>query len=491
MLLRDILVIEENLTPAELVKYKGKYLSILIDLIDAGTRLPIDPEKRSGFSDPVAVINKEDIRALRDALEKAKAGAGKADIKSALPKKVRMTIDGKEQEQLLSLLFKSEKFTSRDNKKAYNSGHLAELFMGLCVTAKFISVGQPIGADQIMKLIPIDHEIDRKNYVFTITSNIQYPDRGAKTDTLNFLARIPARSAEEFLIQATAGKFDSDLQAVLSSTIKYVNDSASIKQSIQRVRNDKNNNHIDVVSDGTSNAKGTKADLTLKIDGSKERILSLKTYSSDTLGQVSGTDFDQISKWFNISFGLNLDKYRSYFDDKDNKETVYKNIIKLYDEVIFPAVKNLVDTQNPGEEADIVRQLARAANFFARGESMEDVEIVKLDDKASQGNYKILRFSENLEDAMKELDLEAKMIGKDGRTIQIFVKPEEGKDKGDKLCQFRTQKMGGYPRNYFETGPVLEALTEVSQIEANAPDKTEVTPGGTTLTVSSGTRELK
>ena len=148
----------------------------------------------------------------------------------------------------------------------------------------------------------------------------------------------------------------------------------------------------------------------------------------------------------------------------------------LYDQVIFPQIEKSLATQSPGKEAAIVKQLARAANYFARGEAMEDVEIVKLDDKIKSGNYKILRFSDDLYDAMKHLDLEAKLIntGK-GRTIQIWVKPEADEKvskSANKLCQFRTQKMGDSYRNYFETGAMLEKLTQIEQ-QAQTQRKTD------------------
>lgn len=484
MILRDIIVVEKTLTPAELIKYGGKYLRTLIDLVDADKPLPINPELRGRFSEPYAVINKDQIPVLQAALDDP-------DMKSALPKKVRMTIDGEEQEQPLSILFKGTEFTSLEQKKEYNAGHLAELFMGLCVAAKFFSLGQPIRADQIIDMLGhVNSEIAGKNYVFTISSNIQYPDRGAKTDTLNFLARVPARSAEAFLKQATARKFDSGLQAVLSSTVKYVNDSVSVKQSTERVRNDKNNNHIDVTSDGTSDAKGTKADLTLKVDGTKVNLLSLKTYSSDTLGQASGLSFENLGKWFKTNFDLNIDAHKDQFDPAQGEDTVYNNLLKFYDTVVFPYVEERIENQRPGTEAEIVKQLARAANIYARGDTLEDVEVVKLDDKISSGSYKVLRFSDNLQDAMKHLDLDVRYINKgNSRTIQIWTIPADGEKvaKGEnKLCQFRTTKMGGYARNYFETGPMLEALTAV-----NTPVDTETTPSGTTKTVSSSTRELK
>jgi len=245
-----------------------------------------------------------------------------------------------------------------------------------------------------------------------------------------------------------------------------------VANACQRVRQDKNSNRIDVVSDGTSDAKGTKADLVLKVDGTKINLLSLKTYGSDTLGQISGINYDAVSKWFKISFGIDLSKYQSLFDPTLPNETIYENILKLYDDVIYPTVQSKVEDQSPGKEAQIVEQLASAANYFARGENLEDVEIVKLDDKVKEGNYKILRFSDDLKEAMKSLDLEAKLVGKgQGRTIQIWVKPAEGEKvaKGsNKLCQFRTQKMGDSYRNYFESGPMLEQLTA---LDTSDPEK--------------------
>lgn len=468
--MRDLIniITETALTKSELVKHNGKYLATLIDLVGNGIPLPVDPSYRDKLGD-IIEYDPAGVSALQAALDSG-------DIAANLPKNAAVLVNGKPTQIPWGALFKGKEFTGLEVKKDYNTGHLAELMMGLAVSAKFFNLGADVTVEQVIQMAQfadVGIPPGSKNYRVSLLKEIDYPESGSKKDSLNFLAVVPAKSAESFFNQLNSGKWTRDLGAVFASAVKYANESVGVANACQRVRQDKSNNQIDVVSDGTSDAKGTKADLTLKIDGTKVNLLSLKTYSTDTLGQVSGTDFDQVSKWFDISFGLKLDKYRSYFDDTLDKETVYKNIIKLYDEVIFPAVKDLVDTQSPGKEAQIVRQLAKAANFFARGESMEDVEIVKLDDQVSKGNYKILKFSDDLYDAMKELDLEAKMIGKDGRTIQIFVKPEEGKDKGDKLCQFRTQKMGGYPRNYFETGTMLEKLTALEPTVPKASSEEE------------------
>lgn len=484
MFLRELILVEKSLTTAELEKHDGKYLRILIDLINADTDLPVDPSKRSEIGDTVKVDASE-VPVLQAALDSG-------NIKATLPKKIKMYVNGKLELQPTSVLFKGAEFSGAEGKKPYNAGHLAELFMGLCVSAKFFNIGNTITTEQVLDMIGyIETVIEGKNYVFTITRNISYPEMGNKTDSLSFLARIPARSAESFITMAKARKFDADLQAVFASAVRYVNESNTVADSCAKVRKDKNNNRIDVISDGTSDAKGTKADLTLKVDGQKINLLSLKTFGSDTLGQFSGLSYDNLSKWFRINFNLDIAPYKQQFDPSLGDATIEKNLIKFYDDIVYPHVQKTVEDQRPGVEAQIVKQLAHAANVYARGETLEDVEIVKLDDKISSGSYKILKFSDNLQDAMKHLDLETRYVNKgSGRTIQIWVKPAEGEKvaKGaNRLCQFRTQKTGGYIRNYFESGPMLEALTA-----AEYNSQASVVPkGGTAMSTTHSTRELK
>lgn len=474
--LKESMLSEKALTPAELAKDGGKYLEILINFVGNNLPIEIDPSYRDQLG-PHAQVDPSMLPELQQALNSD-------NISAVLPKKIKLIIDGKTTLVPWGAIFKGTEFTGIAGKKSYNAGHLAELFMGLAVSTKFINLGADITADQVIGMAQstsVSLPPKEKNYQYALTQPINYPDPKSKVDTLNFFAKVPARSAEAFNNQLKSGTFEPDLEALLASSVLYANESQGVANACQRVRQDKNNNAIDVVSDGTSDAKGTKADLTLKIDGTKVNLLSLKTYSTETLGQISGIGFDQVSKWFNVSFGINLDKYRSYFDETLDPDVRYKNIAMLYDKVIFPQIQKSLENQVPGKEAAIVRQLARAANYFARGESMEDVEIVKLDDKIKSGNYKIMRFSDDLEEAMSHLDLEARLINKgEGRTIQIWAKPEpdEKVAKGaNRLCQFRTQKMGDSYRNYFETGSMLEKLTSVEQKakDARATDQPGIT----------------
>lgn len=452
---------EKSLTAAELTKHSGQYLKILIQFVGNGLPVPVDPAYRDEFGDNIQIDP-----AMLPALE---AALNSDNISANLPKKVQVVFNGKKVSAPWGLIFKGKEFTGIAGKKAYNAGHLAELIMGLSISAKFLNLGADITVEQLMAMIGyITPSIQGTNYRFSHVGNIQYPESKAKNDLLNFVAIVPPRSAEAFLEQAQSGRFESDIAAVLASAVRYCNESEGVQNACERVRKDTNSNNIEVISDGSSDAKGTKADLQLKVDGSKINLLSLKTFSTETLGQISGLGYEQVSKWFDVAFGIDVSEYQGLLDPTLPKEKIYSNLLNvIYDEVVYPQVERMVNDQSPGKEAMIVKRLARAALFHARGESMEDLEVVKLDDSISSGNYKILKFSDDLEEAMTHLDLETKLVGKgQGRTIQIWIKPAEGEKVArgsNKLCQFRTQKMGDSYRNYYEIGPMMEVLTRVER----------------------------
>jgi hypothetical protein len=254
---------------------------------------------------------------------------------------------------------------------------------------------------------------------------------------------------------------------VLNSAVKFANESGGVANACQRVRKDPNNNNIQVVSDGTSDAKGTKADMVLAVDGQKINLLSLKT-DTKTLGQKSGLEFENVQYFFATSFGIDITPYRSYLDPTLGKEKLFQNLcVELYDKIIYPQVKRMVEDQTPAREVSLIKRLSRAANIFARGDKLEDIVIVKLNDKVAAGNYKVMRYTDALEDAMKHLDLDVNYQTREGgRTIQILVKPKPGEKLGSKsnlLCQFRTQLMGDYPRNYFEVGEIMEDLVSIDE----------------------------
>ena len=132
---------------------------------------------------------------------------------------------------------------------------------------------------------------------------------------------------------------------------------------------------------------------------------------------------------------------------------------------------------------------SRSANMHARGSSMEDVEVVKLDDSVKSGGYKVLKFSDTIAEAMKKLDLHTRLIrGNQGRTIQILVEPAESLGRGrvwaNLLCQFRSQLMGGYLRNYYEIGDIMVELTDISKTKSDdidadeLPHRTKIRPPG-------------
>lgn len=458
------IVTEAGLSVGELSpeKHNGAYLKKLIQLATVGP-VEASPDKKSQFPNGITLSNAT-ILALQQTAEK----------NIPLPSKPVFVLgDGREVIGSWSAIHKSREYTGLEGKKTYNAGHLAELFMGLSVSAKFFNLGKPITVQNVIDMfgyVKISTHVNPKtskattNIRFDLSNTIEYTGKNGKADKLTFVGVIPGGSAQSFIDQVRSRNFPNDITAVLSSAVLYVNESASVAASVKQVASDPASNQIQVVSDGTSDAKMTKADIVLSIDGKKINLFSLKTYASKTMGQIA-----DLPEWFEHSFGFNLKGYEKYLDMSLPLETRVKNTVYMYDEVIWPKIVKELSNHKPSHETAIIKRLAKAANYHARGAGMEEVEVVKLDDSITSGSYKILKFSDNLHEAMSKLTLFPRRVaeGTQGRTIQILVKPESelkhGRYEANMLCQFRSQKMGQTLRNYFEIGDIMIALTELKQ----------------------------
>jgi len=453
---------EAGLTPAQLSKHGGKYVEILLKLATQGP-VEVSPDKRSQYGDSVQLAQ-QTITALQNNLtNQTPLPPAPFFVKKDPQTGVESDIKGS-----WGAIFKGSTFTGLEGKTPYNKGHLNELFMGLAVYAKFKNQTAPVNNNQVRSLL-FQAGGDQENFKgasmqFDLQEQMQYSTK-SNPDNITFIGVVPAKSAQA-LLDYGVGPLPRDLENLLSSVVLYVNESKSVDQAIVRVMRDPNTNTIEVKSDGTSESKSTKADLILSIDNARVSLLSLKTSGSDTLGQYSGITFDALQKFFNTGFGIDLNRYEGLFTPTLSKEEIIKNVFQIYDNIILPQVRAELASQNPGQEAAVVKQLSRAANIFARGESLENIEVVKINDSIQSGNYQILRFSDSLYDAMKMLDLDVKMLrSENGRTLQILVKPDPKANvsgQAEKLCQFRSQLMGGYLRNYFEIGPMMVKLTQIS-----------------------------
>jgi hypothetical protein len=441
---------ETALTPGQINHHWEKYLGIVIQMIEDSEEFEVDGKQQEKYGKFVT-LHKSMLPELNRALTN----------KTLLPKKITFD-DGTLANW--GILFKSVKFTSAEGQKKYNTGHLSELVMGLAVATKIKKRAKPITTNDVLAFLKgCSVEQVGANYRYFRKVNITYPKTEKKTDKLEFLAVMPARSANEFNNQVKANKFEHDIESVLNSSIRYANEIGGVANAYHRIEEDDKFNVIKVTSDGSSDAKGTKVDIKLEIDDIELNLISLKTFSSSTLGQISGIKFDSVARWFDINFGIDISSEKKRLDPGMTQDQALAVIIDIYDEIIIPQVKTIIGNQSPREEAGIVQRLADAANYYARGDKLEDVEVVKLDDKIKTGNYKILRFSDNLYELMQDLDLDVKIVDKSAksRTVQIFVKPEDSKggfETANKLCQFRTFKAGKSVRSFFETGEFLEAI---------------------------------
>ena len=155
-------LLEASLTPRELAKYQGKYLTILIQLISTGAPIPVDPSRRGQFGDAVQV-DPSVVTQLKQALNSP-------DIATALPKTLKL-VDGTIMPW--GAVFKGNEFKAG---KKYNAGHLAEMFMGFGVATKFANVGADITVATVLNAIKSAQvSLLGKNYRFVFSTTIDYP----------------------------------------------------------------------------------------------------------------------------------------------------------------------------------------------------------------------------------------------------------------------------------------------------------------------------
>ena len=476
------IVTEANLTVKELSKHNGAYVNTLIQQAKAGP-VPLDPAiSISSFDKYQGTVNGK-VELAAETIAALEANLAAATPLPSAP--MFILADGTKVQGTWGALYKGPAYAGPKGTKLYNSGHLAELFMGLSVSVKFTKLGETITDGEVIDFLranTIEQHLTSKgsytgNIRFNFNESIVYNNVHNKTDRLTFTAVIPGKSAGQLINQLESGRLNSDLLALLSSSVRYANESPSVASSINMVATDPNSNQIVITSDGTTDAKMTKADLIMSIDGRTINLFSLKTFGTKTYGQISGVGLSQVKAWFDTSFGIDITPMSHGIQQATTPQEGFQELLKLYDDS-YDMIKNIVDNKSPETKSEIIQQFAAATKLHINGKNNEDIEVVKLDDKIKNGNYKILKVSDDLEDAMSKFDLYTQLTkSTNSRTLQIFVKPEEGvkvSRQSNKLCQFRSFKAGDSYRNYFEIGPMLEKLIQIGP-ESNTIDDNELT----------------
>jgi hypothetical protein len=432
-----------------------------------------------------------------------------ADKKGALVQKTSFKLSSGEVFEIKDLVK-----TDALSKAIINVGDAAEAILGAAITAKFKIGGKDITPSNIVEVLKV--AVDEKQYVTTTNYNLP----GVAEDQIMFnlsLNRVAIKGLKSLLeepdpLSEKISKFrlvwESDvspknvksIQNLFFSAAIYANKNLKIKQAIDKAKNEKRKNSIQIISDGgeAANQSITKVDLTLVYDGVKMRLLSLKAGKVKQFGQVSGGTFSRLNEFFLSTLGIQIDpnletayKFKPS-SDPDYKEFNYningpgpKPIANLY-KYVEKTLSQKLTKQDDYEEYDVISALYNAIRHHATL-NQEGVSMVVLSSDAKLG-YKELSFGQELLKALQNYTFS--VVNKtDGKNHKIIVvgklkptKQPELKQKAQKaekplpasknlLFQIRTFAQSKAIRNVIEMGDLLKDLADVEKIEQQSIDK--------------------
>jgi len=457
MLIQELMesraILEKKLTPLELLKHD--YLDQLIGKIEKGEELSLEPDQVEKYGMSSVVVDPEAIEQLR------KWSKSKVLAKSPLLK-----IADSDQTIPVSSLSKS------NVRSGLNLGIMSEGVLGAALVAKFLKLGKEITYSDVTRVLNGIKNIKvtpgSSSLSGSFKSTIKHP--GKTDDKVIFELKLPNK---EFEYLTKASTTDSVISKLLSSSVLFVNSSTyGIPKAIAMITSNADGNQIDVISDGISDNKGTKADLTLRINGKVIDLISLKAGSVKQFGQVSGGHnfAELIDDFFDIDLGQDADELIELSRAESRNQEVairitnqnYGLIRHLFNSKIVPGIEE--QTASPSDKQKFITRLVAGISKHMTGD--QSIHIVKLH-ATGGGGYTVLKLNKKkLPALMHDLDFSV-VFYSNSNTLKIQAVPTDVKSKlyqelGGQpglLLQIRSKmERNSYIRNIVEMGSVLESL---------------------------------
>lgn len=472
---------EADLSDAQFTKHYGRYIGMLVDMINNGDEFDIEKsvaKERLGKSsvtiDPDSIPDILQTYFGQDSIpntgEMNVTNDGKVIPAGDSKNLTIKTTDGEDIK--ISDLRKPANFGT---KKGFNKGQIAEGILGTAVAARFIQRTTDITAENIKTLVKQlgAGSEQGKNLSGEVEAKSQ-------NDTVKYKLVLPAGDYNALYGNLTGNKMDPDVEKLVNAAVTFAN-STTVTNAVQVIINDSRKNIVAVDSDGASDQTGTKADLFLTIDDTPINLLSLKATDVKQFGQVSGGTWDSLKNFFESMFTFKLNdslKGKLGFKDPEStKDVSYKNynykkggpIEKLYQEVERLVESYYTAGDDTEKEYNLLNDIYDGINFHATRNDT-NVTMVILAPSAKVA-YKELIFDERLKKALEfyNLRVEKDKEGENYRlrifgTLKEDVAKEYGKDdlpEEQALLTMRTAKSGGAIRNVIEMEALLKTLANL------------------------------
>ena len=463
---------ETNLTVADVFKTNHSYRANMVAMIDAGTPLEVVPGKKDKFGDTV-VLDKSSI----DILNNAEPG-----------KPIVLKTEDGEPINLTSL----EKTLAIKGGDKANLGYIGEISLGVAVAARFLGGGKDIDPIDFMNLAQaltlgqVLNKQGKAGSALRLSWTGQLTHIKGKVDILKVDIKCPGEAVKEFVkLVNNPGAIEGPTRAVILSALRYAREEAKIKAGLAQAAKDPNTNTIQVISDGISDNKGTKADLVLHLDQKKINLLSVKTGNSQ-LGQASGHEWSKQLAFFKTVFGYDASPYQKLWGTTTDEHLVA--LRQVWANVI-PIVQRLAGGNSAQKEAILVKSIASGLirysnNYDEKTGAIESVDIVKLVVDPNSPGYKLMKIDSRLIDALAKVDL----VGSappSNMGINIHGRIEYTDAKGNikfkdvSLCRMWTTKSGTAVRTNVAGGPLLDELA-LLPLEPEVTKKVAKTPATAT-----------
>lgn len=261
------------------------------------------------------------------------------------------------------------------------------------------------------------------------------------------------------------------IQTTIRSAVKWVNQ-ARIKEYAEHYYQNSEENKITIHSDGLSNQKGTKADVTVWIDGEPTHLnISLKAQRGAQFGQEGGSGFDKQEKLWKKLLGIEIGKVEGRYNKARASKGEFQAIKEVFQYVVGVFNTRWLAGDDDKKEFAFLKAIGKGIRHYgALGD--KSLTLVHLG-KNVAADFEELSF-ENVEGALKGVDLEAKMHeGVKYPEIHVFDQ------KSNKILfkvrvRINTTKAGYYTRTIIEKGPLLSDLLRVEP-EPEVSDEPEMT----------------
>ena len=471
------------------------YLLNLIDLIKNGKSLSVDPAEVKKYGKTV-VIDPNIIPTLVTIYSTVKTGP-KGYLESL--KAVMPPLPIKDKPGQTILYTKIEKSGAiMGSSKEYNLGYIGEIALGVAASARFLKGGPAIDFNDF---INFSKSLQMGAYISPITNKAgqskkltmsgQINHTNGKQDKFEVTIIAPGKTTAYFIkILKKSNKLPKEVHGTMMSAIHYANTAEKIAVGLERTANDPNTNLIQVVSDGISDNKGTKADLVMDIDGERINLLSVKTGESQ-LGQASGHEWQKQEDFFKTVFGVNAKSYKKTWGTTNPEHLTA--LREIWGKLVIPKIERLTGGDSNKKEAELIKSIATGLirysnNINADTGDIETVDIVKLVTDPSSPGYSLLKIDHNLIQALNKVNLigsypPSKMgINIHGR-IQTKLKNGKIVDKDVSFCRMWSSPSGDTVRTAVAGGPLLDELaliipniadpkTDTSKTNLSAPAAT-------------------